>query len=241
MKTLLTFIFISFLIAGCSPPLYVAEPPATPLFKKSQQLNAAGAFGSSGLQASASYSMSDHIFIFGGASVLSVDSVKETRNKSIEGGLGVFYYLDEPSFLPLGLKYNHLELLTGYGNGSANGLFKGYIFPDEALSYYNKYFMQVTAAYSSQGSRISGAFSGEEAGQVLRFSFLNYYKFSSGDNRVKRNLDNLFFEYYFFTGLQYGILKLKGTAGVAFPLQNKPEFGNSFFSVSIAASLNFNL
>jgi hypothetical protein len=245
MKLIISLIFISLIIiSGCSVPSYVADTPHTPFFKKPREVNAGISYGLPGIEAKASYSFHDHLFAFGGAALLKSDTVKGDRNRIFEGGIGYYNYLDEPVTSPFLIKYNHIELLAGYGSGDAYTSFSGII---DSLSHtlpsdYRRYFIQFNIGLSStKQNNWLNTLSTEEIGQTVRFSFVDFYKFSHEANTISRHLDNLFFEYFFFSRISYGMLKLGGSAGVIIPVQSKSEFGGTFFVFSIGATLNFNL
>ncbi|MFO7447187.1 MAG: hypothetical protein R6W90_12530 [Ignavibacteriaceae bacterium] len=244
MKIIPCLIFSLIVISGCSTPSYVADTPHTPLFKKAGEVNAGFSYGLPGIEAKASFSLPANLFLFGGASFLKTDTVNGDRNRIFEGGAGFYQYFDKPVDGPFILKFNHIEFLAGYGSGQAYTSFPGII---DSLNHtlpadYKRYFFQFNIGLSSEKqNNWLNTISTEEMGQTIRFSFVDFYKFSHDNNSISRNLDNLFFEYFFFSRISYGILKLGGTAGVVIPLQNKPEFGGSYFVFSIGAMINFNL
>jgi hypothetical protein len=228
---------------GCASPTYIANSPHTPFFKDKGEVNIGGSFGKPGFEAKTSVSLPANLFLFGSAAYLASDSVDGYRDKYFEGGAGYYSYLKEPVKIPWFVSYNHLELLAGYGSGDGKCNFEGLASP--ALTKlpvdYRKYFVQFNLGLSDTNSKLFNIPVTQEVGQLVRLSFLDYYKLNYPGNTVSRHLDNMFFEYFFVTGITYDFIKLGANAGISIPLHNKPEFGNSTFSLNISAMLNFNL
>jgi hypothetical protein len=230
-------------LIGCAAPTYIANSPHTPFFKEQGEINIGGSFGRPGFEARTSFSLPANFFIFGSAAYLASDTVSGFRDKYFEGGLGYYNYLDEPVKIPWLLKYNHIELLAGYGSGKAKCYFEG-LNPSELTKLpvdYRKYFLQLNIGLSDSNNKLFNITTTQEIGQTVRLSFLDYYKLDYPGAAVNRHLDNLFFEYFLFAGIEYEFLKFGTNAGVSVPLHNKPEFGNTAVSISVSAMLNFSL
>jgi len=243
MKIFVLLFGAAILLGGCAAPTYIANSPHTPFFKKEGEVNIGGSFGKPGFEAKSSVSLPAGMFLFGSAAYLASDTVDGYRNKYFEGGAGYYSYIEEPVKIPWFVSYNHIEVFAGYGAGDGKCNFEG-LSSDEFTKLpvdYRKYFLQFNIGLSDTNGKIFNTSVTQELGQIVRLSFLDYYKLNYPGNTVSRHLDNMFFEYFFFTGITYDFIRLGANAGVSVPLHNKPEFGNTTFSLNISAMLNFSL
>lgn len=194
-------------------PVYIPNAVNIPYLSEKGQINGGLHTGTSGIDLQGAYAITDHVAVMANGSYANRDGSDTSLtndHKHLFGELGMGY------FMPFGA--GRFEIYGGAGTGTAssyeNFFSQGDVY---AKAFYNRYFFQTNIGASARNV---------EGGLGLRFSFVDFNKFSSNNVEYNRGITRAYMEPVL--NLKVGSENIKVTTQIGFSalLSAPPDSSN---------------
>jgi hypothetical protein len=221
------------LIFNSCAPVYIPNTVNAPLFKSKGELMVSGFGGTNGYDVQFAYAPIDHMVIMANGAYQSKDydsnSLKD-YHKHFFGEIGAGYFTE------LGEKAR-FECIGGYGFGQAE---TGYDFSflttntGVVKGMYDRYFIQADLGTSSNFDYLN-------TGIAIRGTYVNFYKFTSGNSDFDKTVSNIYIEPAVFIRAGWNYIKFQFEFGGCISTQETPEFNSQPFFISVGLVFNIPL
>ena len=223
-------LFIVLILTGCAP-VYVPNTVNAPLFSGKGELMVSAFGGTNGYDAQFAYALTDHIaFLANG----SYQSKKFDSNSTKDYHKHYFGEIGGGYFTQLG-EHGRFECLGGYGFGQSE---TGYDFTfldnnsGVAKGLFDRYFIQTDLGTSANFDYLN-------MGIAIRGTYVNFYKFTTGNEVYNNTQSNFYVEPAVFVRAGWKYIKFQFQFGGCISTQKNPTFNCQ--PIMVSAGLVFNI